>query len=118
MLLNLGGVGTLIVALVYFGPQIRSIFKRDKLDNEVMSAQIVMVDGIAESYAKKFKTQEDWQEKTDAKLAEMDRTIHKQSVRITRLTVVMLRLEGELKALGGGIAPDLVLEIDALRDGP
>lgn len=116
LLKPLGLFGALVAALVYFGPQIRTMFRRDKLDNEVMSAQIVMVDGIAESYAKRFKTQDDWQIRTEARLEEMDAKIHLYSVRVTKLTVVMLKLEGLLEHHGIPIDPVLQAEIDALKE--
>lgn len=118
LLLNLGGLGTVIMLVLYFGPKLATYFKRDSLDRDVANAQIIMVDGMAESYAKKFRTQEDWQSKTDARLAEMDTKIHNYAVKVTRLTVVMLKLEALLEQNGIPIDQVLAEEVRVLKETP
>jgi hypothetical protein len=112
------GAGGILMWLASQLPKWFATLKRDKLDGEFAATQMVMVDGINESYAKRFQTQQEWQDKTDAKLAEMDSLIHRQQVKVTRLTVVMLRLEAKIKILGADIEPDLIAEMEDLRGHP
>lgn len=51
------------------------------------------------------------------RVEKLEEKTHLYAVKITRLTVIMLRLEGILIAKGIEIPPELTAEIEELRDG-
>lgn len=98
----LGVLAAAAVALVTFLPKLRNGMKTDQLDGDVLTRLTKMEKHAAVQ---------------DRKSELQDRKIHRYSVKLTRLVVVVIRLEGLLVANAVVIPPDLAEEISWLKHG-
>ncbi len=97
----LGVAAAALLAMVTFLPKLRNGMKTDQLDGDVLT---------------RLTNMEKHANAQDRRMVHQDRKIHRYAVRLTRLVVVVIRLEGLLVANSVVIPPDLVEEIYKLKD--
>lgn len=114
-LLALGtAVAAAIVSLAALIPKLLAGFKKDKLDGVVATTQQSMVDGIKATYDSQIATITERLNVVDAKANDMEDKLRAQSVTVTRLMVLVLKLKGLLEQNSIAIPLPIQKEIDVL----
>lgn len=114
-LLTIGtALAAAVISLAALLPKLLANFKKDKLDGAVASTHTSMVDGIQSSYEKQLNNLSERFNKLDAKVQGMDNTIHTQAIKITRLMVVLIHMQGLLEDASVPIPKHIQVEIDNL----
>ena len=89
-----GGIAAALIGLAAYLPKLLNAIKGDRIDGNLLNRITNL----------------------EAKSVVQDGKIHDYAVKITRLTVIMMRLEALLVDNGVNIPPDLAAEIDELRE--
>lgn len=114
-LITLGtGLATAVVLFATLLPKIMAGLKRDRLDATVAQTQMVMVDGIQNSYQKQISNLTARLNRMELRVNEMDETIHFQAVKVTRLIVVVIQLKSIMTEYSVPIPIHIQEEINTL----
>lgn len=114
-LLALGtALAAAIISLATLLPKLLATFKKDKLDGAVASTQHSMVDGLQHSYEKQLDNLSERHDKLEERVGCMDDTIHAQAIKVTRLIVVVIHMNGLLDQHSISIPSHIKNEIDNL----
>lgn len=118
-LLTIGtALAAAVISIAALLPKLLANFKKDKLDGAVASTHHSMVDGIQSSYEKQLNNLSDRFNKLDTKVQGMDSTIHNQAIKITRLIVVLIHMQGLLEDASVPIPKHIQEEINNLTSPP
>ena len=90
--------------------------KRDKLDATVATTQISQVDGIQSTYEKQILSLTDRLSKMESRMNEMDKIIHDQAIKVTKLIIVVIQLKSIITSAHIVIPQELLDEIDLLTN--
>lgn len=108
---SLAGV---LIAIIVWGPKVMAAIRRDKLDGVVASTQTDMVNGIHLSYTEQLRALTARVTEMDAHIRRTDLMVHKQRVKLTRLQVSLIHLQGLLTLNGIEVPPHIRAEIDLI----
>lgn len=107
-------IATALMAIATVLPKLIANFKKDKLDGTVASVQRTQVDGIQHSYEQQLTNLIGRFAKMELKVDAMENTIHMQSIKVTRLIVVVIHMRGLLASHSVPIPEHIKAEIDLL----
>ncbi len=96
-----GALAAAVIALAYILPKLLNGFKGDQLNGNVLE---------------RLKAMEDHAAVQDRKMILQDDKIHRYAIKVTKLIIISIRLEGLLVANEIEIPPDLITEIDKLKN--
>ena len=116
-LVTLGtGIASAVVVFATLLPKIMAGLKRDKLDATVATTQISQVDGIQSTYEKQILSLTDRLSKMESRMNEMDKIIHDQAIKVTKLIIVVIQLKSIITSAHIVIPQELLDEIDLLTN--
>lgn len=96
-----GALAAAVIALAYVLPKLLNGFKGDQLNGNVLE---------------RLKAMEDHAAVQDRKMIVQDDKIHRYAIKVTKLIIISMRLEGLLMANNITIPPDLIAEIARLKN--
>src|ERR1035437_8451879 len=103
-----------VITIAAFIPKLLKSIKRDNLDTKVASTQQTLVDEMYATYEKQRGEDGERLNKMEARMESMDNLIHFQSIKITRLIIVVIHLKALLISNIIPIPDQLQDEIDFL----
>lgn len=116
--------GALFAAIPHIS-KLFSAFRQHKLEEAVGRTQLDIVDGLQESLERQFKSQEArfaqqqaWMSAADIRMQQMDHQLHAQTLKVTRLVMLVIQLRATMAQQGIFPDPRVQREIDSLTGMP